>query len=46
MPDNILALMRDYFGMDSASFAREYKLLSAQDKADLKAGLTDGSLTY
>lgn len=46
MADNILSRIRDFFGMTSADFAREYKLLSTQDKADLKQGIEDGTLTY
>jgi hypothetical protein len=46
MPDNILATLRDFFGMTSAEFAREYKLLTAEDKNQIKAGILDGTLTY
>lgn len=46
MPDNVLAQVRDFFGMSSGDFAREWKQLSATDKAQIKAGVTDGSLSY
>jgi hypothetical protein len=46
MPDNILSQLRDFFGMNSAEFAREYKLLSAEDKLQIKSGIQDRSLNY
>jgi hypothetical protein len=51
MADNILSKMRDFFNaesrpMTSADFAKEYKLLSTEDKAQLKQGIEDGTLTY
>lgn len=37
-----------FFGpwKSTAEFSKEWKALSEQDKADLKKGLADGSLTY
>jgi hypothetical protein len=46
MATNTLAAIRDFFGMDSGTFAREYKQLTPQDKADIKWGIENGSLTY
>lgn len=47
MPEqNILAKCRDFFGMSSGDFAREWKQLSAEDKAQIKGGIENGSLTY
>ena len=46
MADNILAQIRDFFGMSSGDFAREYKALTPTDKAQIKAGIADGTLTY
>jgi hypothetical protein len=46
MPENLLAQIRDFLGMSSGDFAREWKQLSPGDKADIKKGIEDGSLTY
>lgn len=46
MADNVLATVRDYFGLSSGDFAREWKLLTATDKAQIKAGIMDGTFTY
>lgn len=46
MADNILAAIRDYFRMTSTEMAREWKQLSAEDKAQIKAGIQDGTLNY
>lgn len=46
MADNILSQIRDFFGMSSADFAREYKALSTEDKEQIKAGIANGTLTY
>lgn len=35
-----------FFGMTAGNFMKEWKLLSDQDKADLKQGIEDGTLTY
>lgn len=36
----------EFFGMTSPQMTREWKQLSDQDKADIKAGLSNGTLTY
>lgn len=38
--------VRDYFAIESKRFALEWRNLTAQDKEDLKAGLSDGTLSY
>lgn len=35
-----------FFGMTSQQMTREWKQLTDADKADIKAGLSNGSLTY
>lgn len=35
-----------YFGMPVSQFKSEWSKLTDQDKANLKAGIGDGSLTY
>lgn len=46
MPDATLKEVRDYFEMPSQGFASEWKALSETDKADLKVGIGNGTLTY
>lgn len=47
MPTEItLKDIMKYFGMSTAEFSKSWKLMSPQDKTDIKAGLTDGSLNY
>lgn len=41
----VVDVMR-YFGMQTATFKREWGNLTDRDKADLKQGIGDGSLTY
>jgi ABC-type sulfate transport system substrate-binding protein len=38
--------IRDFFGMKSAEFAKQWAQLTAGDKAQIKQGLADGSLNY
>lgn len=38
--------VRDYFGLDGKQMVAEWRKLSEQDKADLRGGLGDGTLTY
>lgn len=39
--------IRKYFGIENvAQFRAEWSALSDKDKAEIKAGLTDGTLTY
>lgn len=35
-----------FFEMSSKEFATEWRKMTVQDKADIKAGLGNGSLTY
>jgi len=35
-----------YLGYSTAEFMKGWKTLSEQDKADLRAGFTSGTLTY
>lgn len=46
MAEATLKEIREFFGMDMPTFKREWLKLTAQDKAQIKAGLTDGTLTY
>ena len=46
MPENVLAQIRDFFGMSSGDFAREWKTLSPGDKAQIKEGVANGTLNY
>lgn len=41
-----LADVRKYFDMDPAEFRKEWLELSAEDKAAIRQGLGDGSMTY
>lgn len=36
-----VAALRDYFGIEAGSMVKEYKALSDDDKADLRAMLAD-----
>jgi hypothetical protein len=38
--------IRDFFGMKSAEFAKQWAALTPDDKAQIKRGLADGSLNY
>lgn len=44
-PGSAVHMMR-YFGMPIGTFRAEFAQLTTTDKAHLKAGLADGSLTY
>lgn len=46
MAEATLKDIREYFGMDMPTFKREWLKLTTQDKADIKAGLSDGTLSY
>lgn len=35
-----------FFGMASAEFAKEWRVMTPGDKAQIKSGLANGSLTY
>lgn len=41
-----LKLVREYFGMSLAEMKAEWTTLPAKDKAEILAGLTDGTETY
>lgn len=38
--------IKDYFGLSSKEMADAWRMMTDKDKADLKNGLGDGSLTY
>jgi len=45
--DDTLKKVREFFGYEKlADFARDWRQLTEQDKADIKKGITDGTLTY
>lgn len=46
MAENILPKIRDYFGMTSAEFTKEWKKLTAEDRQQIKNAFTSGSMTY
>lgn len=47
MPESItLKDMMAFFGMSAAEFTREWKEMTPADKADIKNGLSNGTLTY
>lgn len=35
-----------FFGMQPAEFAAAWRKMTSQDKADIRAGLTNGTYTY
>jgi hypothetical protein len=41
----VVDVMR-FFGMQTATFKKQWGELTDKDKADLKQGIGDGSLTY
>jgi hypothetical protein len=46
MPPVTLKDIMKYFGMSSQEMTREWKALNEEDKAQIKNGLSDGSMTY
>lgn len=46
MADITLKDIMAFFGMSPAEMSKEWKGLTADDKAQIKNGLADGSLTY
>lgn len=47
MADEVtLKTIMAYFGMSPKEMSREWKEMSLKDKADIKNGLQNGSLTY
>lgn len=38
--------IKDYFGLESAEMSKAWRELSDKDKADLKNGIGNGTLTY
>lgn len=46
MADATLKEIREYFGMSMADFRAEWVPLPDKDKAELKAGIGNGSLSY
>jgi hypothetical protein len=35
-----------FFGMTASEFQREWRIMSSQDKADIRAGLTNRTYSY
>lgn len=46
MADVTLKEIREFFGMSMPEFRAEWTALSSEAKAQIKAGLSDGSLNY
>lgn len=46
MATSVLAKIREFFEMEMAEFKREWTALTPEDKAQLKQGMEDGTLTY
>lgn len=46
MADASIKEVMAYFGIPIATFSKEWKELSDSDKADLRRGIGDGTLTY
>lgn len=46
MADVTLKQIMEFFGMNAAQFNKNWKELTPQDKAQIKAGIGNGSLTY
>lgn len=47
MPDASPKEIKDFFGYESiTAFAPDWKALTEEDKAQLRKGIGDGSLTY
>lgn len=42
----ILNQVREFFGMTMPEMNKEWRALSDEDKAQIKAGIEDGTLTY
>lgn len=45
-PQGTLKDVRDYFGMTSTDFAKEWRQLTDADKEQIKAGIWNGTETY
>lgn len=41
-----LKTIRDYFGIHSSDFLKEWKALTEQDREDIRSGFDNGSMTY
>jgi hypothetical protein len=46
MPDATLKETMAYFGISIGQFGKEWKELTDEDKAQIKAGIGDGTFTY
>lgn len=44
--DVTLKEIREFFGMSAGAFAAQWRAMTTHDRAQIKSGLTDGSLTY
>ena len=46
MPEATMVEVMRFFGMQIATFRKEWEKLTDQDKAQLKRGIGDGTLNY
>ena len=46
MPETTLTQIREFFEIPIAQFAKEWRALTDKDRADIKQGFNDGSMTY
>jgi hypothetical protein len=47
MPDATLGQVKDFFGYPTlAAFSADWKQVSNEDRAQIRAGIGDGTLTY
>lgn len=46
MAEISLKEIMSYFGMSASEFMKAWKLMTDQDKTDIKSGLANGSYTY
>lgn len=47
MPETItIATIRDFFGLKTGEFMKQWQELSDQDKKDIRKGFEDGSMNY
>ncbi len=46
MPESNIKRIAEYFGMKNPEMVREWKELSQEERAQIRNGIIDGSLTY
>lgn len=42
----LIQTVKEFFGMSAQQMVREWKMLSEEDKEQIREGLMNGSLTY